>query len=274
MNVAIFGLGIIGGVWAANLRADGFRVRGWNRTPKTFEGFVPDAAAAARESDLLIICVADPAAVQSVLDLIRPALTSRHLVVQSSTVGPDDNRRFAAFVNQSGARFLEAPFTGSKPAAEQRKTVFYVGGDAADVEAVRPVLARLSQAIQHIGPVGAAAALKLAMNINVALVGEALGESLAYARAMGLSDDKFFEGLKLNVSRSGLVDLKEAKLRQSDFRPQFSVKHMAKDLRLAVASAGPDPLPQTRAALELYDEALRRGWGDEDFITLIRLLLR
>jgi 3-hydroxyisobutyrate dehydrogenase-like beta-hydroxyacid dehydrogenase len=137
---------------------------------------------------------------------------------------------------------------------------------------VRPVLERLSSAILHIGPIGSASALKLAMNVNIALIAQGLSESLTFARAAGISDDKYFEALKINASNSGLAALKEPKLRGNDFSPQFSLKHMAKDLRLALETACDMKLPQTQNVMRIYEEGLQRGWADEDFTVLMRLL--
>ena len=275
MNVGVFGLGIIGRIWADHLHHDGLPVFGWNRTPKPeLPFYTPDPREVAEQAELLFVVVADPPAVQDVLDQILPVLHPGHLLVQSSTISPQATKHFAALVAAKGAAFLEAPFTGSRPAAEQRQTVFYAGGDAAVLERARPILARLSRAIEHIGPLGSASALKLAMNLNLAMIAEALCESLAYARAAGISDDRFFAALKLNVGQSGLATLKEPKLRARDFTPQFSVKHMGKDIRLALESAGNLPLPQTQAVMKLYAAALDRGWGDDDFISLTRLLSR
>jgi 3-hydroxyisobutyrate dehydrogenase-like beta-hydroxyacid dehydrogenase len=181
-------------------------------------------------------------------------------------------------VAAAGAAFLETPFTGSKPAAEARQTVFYVGGEAATLERARPALTRLAKAILHVGPLGAAASLKLAMNVNIALVGQALCESLAFARAAGIPDEVYFDALRLNASRSGVADLKEPKLRAGDWAPQFSLKHMDKDLRLAAEESAGLSAGQPLALLErlraIYAEGMARGWADEDFIGLARLLQR
>lgn len=273
MKISVFGLGIIGGIWAESLRRDGNDVCGWNRTPKpTLPFYTADARAAATHADVLIIVVADPPAVQGVLDQIEPSLRRGQTVIQSSTISPEASRNFAKQVEATGAVFVEAPFTGSKPAAEQRKLVFFIGGEPSVIELVRPVLSGLAADIEYIGPVGSASAIKLAFNLNVALIAEALAESLTFARAVGISDDRYFSALKLNVGQSGLAALKEAKLRAGDFAPQFSLKHMDKDLRLALAAAGAVPLPQTQALVKLYQAGIERGWGDDDFIGLIRLV--
>lgn len=271
MNISVFGLGIIGEIWARNLAADGHQVRGWNRSPKQLPFYTGDARAAAAPAEALLIVVADPPAVRNVLDQIAPALRAGQIVIQSSTISPAATREFARRVRATGASFLEAPFTGSRIAAQQRQTVFFIGDDGNDLARARPVLERLGARIFPVGPVGSASALKLALNVNNAGLAQALCESLVLARAAGIADDTFFEALKLGVGRSGLSDLKEPKLRTGDFSPQFSVKHMAKDLRLALEMAGDLSLPETRAVLGIYEAGLQRGWADDDFIGLIRL---
>lgn len=273
MRITILGLGIIGSTWARHHHADGHDLRTWNRTAKaSAPGFTADVTAAVAGAEVIVICVADPPAVQQVLERIAPGLHTGQIVVQTSTISADWSMRFATQVEARGAAYLDCPFTGSKPAAEQRQTVFYVGGDPAVLESARPALEPLSKAILHVGSIGAASSLKLAMNVNIALVGQALCESLALARHAGLSDELFFAALRLNASRSGVSDLKEPKLRAGDWAPQFSIKHMAKDLRLAMDTAGALPVSQARALLHAYQASLDQGWGDEDFISLMRLI--
>ena len=272
MKIGVLGLGIIGSIWAENLREDGHEVLGWNRTPKALPWFTPNARDATTDAEVLFIVVADPPAVQNVLDRILPVLREGQVVIQSSTISPKATLDFARQVKQTGAAFLEAPFTGSRPAAQERKTVYYIGGEERVLEKVRPVLERLAGAILYIGPLGTASALKLAMNVNISLVTQALFESLTIARSAGIPDGTYFEALKLNASNSGVAALKEPKLRSRDFSPQFSLKHMAKDLKLALEGANTLILPQTRSVMRLYEEGLQRGWGDEDFSVLSRLL--
>jgi len=193
-------------------------------------------------------------------------------VAQSSTISAHWTKLFARRVEAAGAEFLEAPFTGSKPAAEARKTVFYLGGTVELVEKARPVLERLGAHLLHIGPLGTASSLKLAMNLNLALMMEALSESLTLARQAGISDEKFFDALHINAGRSGLSDLKEQKLRAKDYAPQFSLKHMNKDLRLALETAGDLDLPAANALKSFYDKGMNAGFSEDDFTGLIRLL--
>jgi 3-hydroxyisobutyrate dehydrogenase-like beta-hydroxyacid dehydrogenase len=229
MKIAVLGLGIIGSAWAKNLIADGHTVRCWNRSPKKFPNFHASILDAVDQADVIFIIVADPPAVQSVLTEIMVKLGPGQLVIQSSTISAKWTRLFAEQVESTGARFLEAPFTGSKTAAATRQTIYYLGGDAEIVERARPILEPISSAIQHIGPLGSASSLKLALNLNIAGVAQTLCESLCLCRSAGISDDIYFGALAGNAAHSGVADLKEPKLREGDYSPQFSLKHMRKD---------------------------------------------
>ncbi|MEW6314555.1 MAG: NAD(P)-dependent oxidoreductase [Pseudomonadota bacterium] len=274
MKIAVLGLGIIGSAWAQNLIADGHEVRCWNRTPKDFPGYCAAIADAVAGAEVVFVVVADPAAVQSVLDRIQSQLGPGVLVIQSSTVSAQWTLRFAEQVRRTGAEFLEAPFTGSKLAAAQRQTVYYLGGDAEVVERARSILEPIASGLLHIGPLGSASTLKLAMNLNVAGVAQSLCESLTLCRAAGISDEIYFAALARNTSRSGIADLKESKLRAHDYSAQFSLKHMAKDLRLVLESADELALTleQTQHLKALYDHGMAAGWADDDFIGLIRIV--
>ncbi len=274
MKISVLGLGIIGSAWAKNLRADGHAVRCWNRTPKDFPGFHASIHEAVEGAEVIFIVVADPPAVQSVLDQIQSRLGPGVLVIQSSTISAKWTLLFAEQVRRTGALYLEAPFTGSKLAAAQRQTVYYLGGDPEVVEKGRQVLTPISSAILHIGPLGSASTLKLAMNMNIAGVAYSLCESLRLCRAAGIADDVYFSALARNGSHSGIADLKEPKLRQHDYSPQFSIKHMAKDLRLALETAAELSVSfeQMGNLKKIYDQGMAAGWAEDDFIGLMRFL--
>lgn len=272
-KVGVLGLGIIGAIWARHYATAGVLGGVWNRTAR------PDAPAwrgspeeVASAVDVIQIVVADPAAVREVIARILPKLGHGKVVVQSSTIDPAASEEFRRSVEGAGARYLEAPFTGSKPAAEQRQTVFYLGGEAALIAWLEPLLALVSATRLHIGDNRQAAALKLAMNLNIAVQTQGLIEARAIASAAGIGDEVFYGALARNVGYSGLVKLKEPKLRAGDFSPQFSVKHLHKDLRLASKAAGCAELPALDAVREQLKTAEARGLGDEDFIALTKVL--
>lgn len=272
-RVGVLGLGIIGGIWARHYAAAGALAGAWNRTAQPdAPGWLDTPEAVVAAADVIQIVVADPAAVRALISRIAPVLGPGKTVVQSSTIDPASADEFRVAVLATGARHLEAPFTGSKPAAEQRQTVFYLGGDAALAAELEPVLALVSATRLLIGDHRQAAALKLAMNLNLAVQLQGLIEARALAAAAGIGDDVFYGALARNVGYSGLVKLKEPKLRAGDFSPQFSVKHLHKDLRLASLAAGCAELPALDAVREQLKTAEARGYGDEDFIALAKVL--
>jgi 3-hydroxyisobutyrate dehydrogenase-like beta-hydroxyacid dehydrogenase len=271
-SIGVLGLGIIGTPWAQRYHAAGRLAGTWNRTPKPeAPRWMQNARDVAAAADVIHIVVADPPAVSSVIDAILPALGKGKAVVQSSTIDPKSAAELEARVRATGALYIESPFTGSKPAAESGTTVFFMGGDAAAIDAVEPLLALVSETRFRLSNVRQASALKLAMNLNLAGQMQALSESLTFARQAGIDDEFYFQVLAKNVAYSGLARLKENKLKTRDFSPQFSVKHMHKDMRLA-AGTGQGNLPLLNTVRACLEQAEKGGMGDDDFSSLIRLL--
>jgi 3-hydroxyisobutyrate dehydrogenase-like beta-hydroxyacid dehydrogenase len=272
-RVGVIGLGIIGSVWAANYATDGLLAATWNRSPKPHVPMgVADAAAVARAASVVHIVVSDPPAVEGVIAAIEAELRPEHLVIQSTTIDPKSAERFAARVSARGASYVEAPFMGSRPAAEQRKTVFLEGGASDSVARADRVLAHLSASRRAVGDVARAASLKLAFNVHVAITMQGICEGLHLARRAGVSDDDFFQVLQPTALWSPFHGMKEPKLRSHDYAPQFSVKHMLKDIRLATEIAGDGALPLARAVREQLMRAAGDGLSEQDMAALIEVL--
>lgn len=273
MKICLAGYGLIGREWVRHYRADAFEVTVWNRSPQPeAPGFEPDLGRALAGADALHIVVADPPAVDSVLKQAGKRIQEGLLVIQSSTISPSSSKGFQAYCTGRGAAYVEAPFTGSKPAAQERQNVFYLGGDAEAKARAQRILHGLSRRIFDVGTVENAAVLKLAMNLQIAGISQVLAESLTLARNAGIPDALFFEVMDLNVAKSGVSELKKDKLMGRDYRPQFSAKHMGKDVRLALEGARPGAFPLGTAVAAVYGAALQAGLGEDDFCGLIRLL--
>ena len=273
-SVAVIGLGLIGSIWTTHYQTDGCLTASWNRTPKPeLDLRQASLAECAERATLLQLCLYDAASVESVLDQLLPLLTDKHCIIQSSTIDSASAERIAKRVRATGARYVESPFTGSKPAAEVRKTVFFIGGEADDVARVQPTLAQISAKQFHIGAPAQATTIKLAMNLQIAAITQALCESITMSRNAGVDDDTFFEVMKQNVAWSGLAELKEPKLRDDDWSPQFSVKNMHKDMRLAQQSSQIE-LPILKQVCECLNQTETAGHGEDDFISLVRALPR
>lgn len=274
MRITVVGLGIIGSIWARHWAAAGHQVTTWNRTPKPeAPGFTADLATAVKDAELIAIVVADPPAVSQVLDVVLPVVAKTAVIAQHSTIGVEDTVAFAARCRTAGVRYLDMPFTGSKPAAEQKQVVYFVGDDDGTLPLVESAYRDVSKARLPMGGVGKASAIKLAMNLMIAGVHQAMAEGFSLAEKSGIPADVFFGALDLNVAKSGVAELKKPKYLSGDYSPQFSVKHLHKDLRLALRLAKSLGLeqPATTTITGLFAQAEARGWGDRDFTTLLEI---
>ena len=271
-KVSVIGLGIIGSIWAGRYASEGILAASWNRSPKhDLDLKQTDLANCAKVAKVLHICVYDADSVRSVLNQLLPHLKDEHVIIQSSTIDGKSAAEFKDLVTPYGARYLEAPFTGSKPAAELGKTIFYLGGEADLAIEVEPILEKVSITRFHVGTIEQATVMKLAMNLQIAGISQALCEALTLTRGAAIDDDRFFEVMKANAAWSGLAELKEPKLRSAEYSPQFSVKNLHKDMRLARMLAHGN-LPQLESSIECLAAAEEAGYTNEDFISLIRML--
>jgi 3-hydroxyisobutyrate dehydrogenase-like beta-hydroxyacid dehydrogenase len=271
-NVGLIGLGIIGSRVANALRAEGFHVYVWNRTPQAAPNFLASPRQVAELCDIIQIFVADAQALFDVLDSMGEVLTPSHIILCNSTVGPEATLEAARIVRERGAQFLDAPFTGSKTAAETRELVYYIGGSDKTLQLAEPVLKASSRAIVKIGKIGDAAVVKVATNMISAVTVQTLAEAYAIVKGSGIDPVALSEALKHHAVRSGITDAKLTKMLDRQYEPHFSLKHMFKDVQLGIhiANSLDIDLPATTSTAGVMYGGLTRGWADDDFSVLAR----
>jgi 3-hydroxyisobutyrate dehydrogenase-like beta-hydroxyacid dehydrogenase len=271
-NVGIIGLGIIGSRVMDSLRDKGFHVFVWNRSPRPIPNFVGAPAEVAETCDYVQIFVSDDDALLDIVQQISPALAPRHIVLAHPTVAPHSMRAAADIVERRGARFVEAPFTGSRIGAEKGELVYYVAGDEVALREARPILEASAKEIIEIGEIGQATAIKVATNIVTAAAVQAAAEALALVQNSGVSLEKFIAAMQSNASNSGVLSLKLPKMIEGDFEPHFSIKHMLKDMQIAtrLGLLNHLELSVTTAARDRLLEQMQLGYGDEDFSAVAR----
>ncbi len=274
-NIGVIGLGIIGRGVTANLRQKGFQVFVWNRTPRLVPNFVGSPGELAEICDCLQIFVSDDGALLETVRRLTENLTSRHIVIAHSTVAPDSMRAAAEMVEHRGARFVEAPFTGSKIAAEKGELVYYLAGDDAALREARPILKASSKEIIETGEIGQASAIKIATNMITAASVQAAAEALALIQALGVPLRKFVEAMQVNASHSTTLAMKMPKMTEANFEPHFSVKHMLKDMEIAnqLGLSHNLELGVTAAARDRLFEQIQLGHGDDDYSAVARKYL-
>jgi 3-hydroxyisobutyrate dehydrogenase len=197
------------------------------------------------------------------------------LVIEMSTVQPEIEVTLAEEVRASGAAFIECPVGGTTGPARQGKLIGLVGGEAADVERVRPIFAQLCRRIEHVGPVGAGASMKLAINLPLLVFYQALGEAYALCRHLNLDRAAMMD---LFADTSGGPNMLKARgpviaaalSGDGSAPPTFDVDSIRKDLGIMLAEgrARGFDLPLARQTLAVYDQAAEAGWGKRDGSTL------
>jgi 3-hydroxyisobutyrate dehydrogenase/glyoxylate/succinic semialdehyde reductase len=176
-----------------------------------------------------------------------------------------------------GIRFLGAPVTGSKDQAAQAKLIFWVGGEAADLEECRPVLECMGDRIIHCGGQGMGASLKMVMNQMLGTVMAAFAEGLVLGESLGLARQVLFEALLSGPAAAPFLTFKRERIEKDNYEEaDFPLRWLQKDLHLASVSAYETgvSMPLTNVAKEIYRFAIREGDGDRDFSAIYKYLAR
>lgn len=280
------GLGIMGRPMAANLIKGGFDVTVWNRTEEKCSPLVKLGARQAKtprevveSCDATFAMLADPKAAEEVcfgeagvLDGIGPGKG----YVDMSTVDAGTSSRIAAAIAAKGGRFLEAPVSGTKKPAEEGTLIILAAGDPALFDEVRPSLAKMGKMVLHLGEVGKGARMKLVVNMIMGGMMTAFCEGLALGEKGGLNPDRILEVLEAGAMANLMFKIKGGSILRNDFATAFPLKHMQKDLRLAIL-LGDDlaqPLHTAAAANETFKRAKEQGFAEEDFSAVYKAVTR
>jgi len=280
-NVGFIGLGLMGKPMAQNLLRAGFPLTVWNRTKSKADDLVRAGAKlaanpreAAAQSDLLITIVSDPPALEEVLfgSGALEELRKGTILIDSSTVSPDTERRVAAACAERGVDFLDAPVTGGTWGAEKGELVFMVGGDAKVLDRAKPVLEAMGKKFFLLGPNGAGQTVKLGMNLLLALEIDAWAESLALVTEAGVPAERLIEVMQSSMGHARLLDVKTPLMLKDEYPASFPLRLMHKDLRLALELAREHGtrLPAAEAAYATYTAVKDASKDDPDFAAVAR----
>ena len=280
MRVAFLGLGIMGRSMAANLVKAGHEVSVWNRSAgKDVEGArtAVSPAEAAEGAEVVWMCVSDTKAVEGLLSGptgVEKVLDQGMIVADSSTISPSATLQFAERARARGATWVDAPMTGSKIAAESGNLIFMVGADDASLARLQPLFQAMGKQVFHMGETGKGQATKLVMNLQIALIYEGFAEALTLAAKLGVSVEKLLPLIMASMVKSVVVEYKAPFILKRDFSPNFPLRLMLKDIRLALDAAKESRvrLPGLEAVEEVYDVAAEEGQQDLDYAATLTLL--
>jgi 3-hydroxyisobutyrate dehydrogenase len=276
-RIGIAGLGRMGSAMAARLLETGARVAVWNRSPGKAEALAArGAAVAATPAALAAECgavVTDGAAQDAIYGGPEGLLADAQgrLFLEMSTVRPDTTRALAARVRAAGGAFVECPVGGTTAPARQGRLLGLAGGTAEDVARARPILEKLCRRVEHVGPIGAGASLKLAINLPLALYYQALGEAVSLCGHLGLDPAWLVELFGDTTGGSNVLKVRGPEIAKALAGEDagftgFDIDGVRKDMRAMVeeAAARGTPLPMTELALAIYDRAAADGLGPRD----------
>jgi 3-hydroxyisobutyrate dehydrogenase-like beta-hydroxyacid dehydrogenase len=281
-TVGVLGIGRMGGAMARAIRAAGFDLVLWNRSPEAARRLADDLDAVvadrpadvAARADVTVSMLADGPAVAAVYggdDGLIAGARPGTVLIDCSTVPPAVLLAHADAVRATGAGVLDAPVSGSIALAETGKLTLMVGGDAADVDRARPVLDALGATVFHLGPLGSGAAMKLAVNTVIFGLNEALAEGLVLAESAGITRAAAYDVLAASAVGAPYVGYKRAAFLDPEATPvAFALDLAAKDLRLIdelATSLGLD-LPQADANLAVIEATAATRGGDRDFASV------
>ena len=281
MHIGVAGLGAMGAAITARLLEVGHQVTVWNRSAdKTKPLAAAGAKVAATPAELAgaveatITILTDGAAIEAVYNGPSGLLSGDvkgKLFIEMSTVPPKVMTDLAPKVRGKGAAFVECPVGGSTAPARQGKLLGLMGAEPADAERAKPILTQLTRRLEHCGPVGTGAAMKLAINLPLMVAWQAYGEAFAIARSVGWEPkrllDLFVDTNGANPALKNRADMIVTMFEGCDPGPTtFSIANGVKDLRTMVAtgeSFGAGMLA-TKAALAGFEEATKNGFGGGD----------
>ncbi len=285
MKIGIIGLGRMGSALATRLQGCGHELVVWNRTPDKAKSLVEAGAMLGRspaevveQAEAIITCVLDADALENVFNGDQGILSADlngKLFIETSTVQPKTQRALAEKVEAKGGAYVECPVSGSTGPAREGRLIGLVGGTPENVARARPIIEQFCRRIEHAGPVGSGASLKLAVNLPLVVFYQALGEAYSLCRHLGIEPDRIVD---LFSDTSGGANILKARgamiatgMRGDDPQPvTFDVDSFRKDLRTMIAEGSELglSLPVVERTLSVYDEASRQGWGSRDATSL------
>lgn len=279
MDIAFLGTGLMGQPMAARLLRRAYSVAVYNRTPDKTRALgelgatVRDSATAAiAAGEWVIMMLSDAPAIHETLlaPASLPLLRGRR-VLNMGTVSPAQAREIDARVRRAGGQYMECPVLGSLPEARHGTLILMFGGTTDQFREALPLLQTFGPMPLHIGEVGQASAVKLAMNQLIAALTTAFATSLALIQEEGLDVDNFMTVVRESALYASTYDKKLPRMLARDFdEPNFPLKHLLKDVRLIRQDAGAKGLETAvLTSLEaVLEQTVERGLGDRDYAVL------
>ena len=281
MKIGIVGIGKMGSAIATRLAGLGHEVHVWNRTAEKARALAAAGAKVAAtprelatDAEVVISILTNAAAIDAAYDGNDGLLAGNvmgKLFIEMSTVRPTTEQALAAKVKAKGAALIDCPVGGTVGPARDGKLFGFVGGETADVARAKPLLDQMCRRVEHVGPVGSGASMKLAINLPLLVYWQALGEALVLCQPLGLDPARVMDIFADTSGAPNVLKVRgpaiaKALQGQDTGAITFDIDSLRKDLQTMIeeASSLGGTLPVTARALECFDEASRAGLGKGD----------
>jgi 3-hydroxyisobutyrate dehydrogenase-like beta-hydroxyacid dehydrogenase len=284
-KLGFLGLGIMGYSMARNLLRAGHETAVWSHTAakarqlaEAEKGIFCETPRAVGEfAECVFLCVGDTAMSREVVlgaSGLAEGLRPGAVVVDASTISPEESRHMGSALRSRGVEFLDAPCTGSRPGAESGNLTFMIGGDQAVFERTRPFFEPMGKRLYYCGGPGMGLHAKLTQNLILSNLMAAFNEGMVLAAKAGVDPDLMLDILENSAAKSGLIAYKAPFVFRRDFTPNFSVRWMHKDVGLMLESGKHlnVPLPLTSLTHQMLQAAVSKGLADQDFCSSIQVL--
>jgi len=272
--VGIVGLGIMGGAFAENLLAAGWRVVGYDvaaarRRALARKGveIAADAGEVARKAPTMILSLPKPSALAATVDAIVKADVPRRIVIEASTFKLEDKEAAEAVLRKAGHVLLDCPVSGTGFQAKVKDLVIYASGGAAEIKRLRPLFADFSRALHDLGAFGNGSRMKYIANLLVAIHNVASAEALVLGMKAGLPPQLVYDQIKIGAGNSRVFELRAPMMVKGRYDdPTMKVSIWQKDMAVigSFAQALGAPTPLFSATLPIYAAAFSTGYAEQD----------
>ena len=282
MKIGFIGLGIMGEAMCRNIvQKNAEPVYVFDFVKEKVDLLVKEGAVActsslevAEKADMIITMVPKSEHSRAVVTEVLPALNETKIYVDMSTIDPDVSVELSEMVKKTGADFLDAPVVKSRPAAEAGKLGIYVGGSEEGYEKILPVLSYMGENIIRMGENGKGLVMKICHNALVSQIQNGVNETSALAEKNGIDILTYATAISYGGGQNFYLDSKKDAIANEDYTTAFSIANMHKDVHICLNLAKQSGLamPGEKNAARVYDEAMEKGYGGEDFCATVKVV--
>ena len=282
MKIGFIGLGIMGEAMCRNIiRKNNDAVYVYDFVKEKVDLLVREGAVGcesslevAQKADMIITMVPKSEHSRAVVNEVLPALDATKIYVDMSTIDPDVSVELSQMVKKTGADFLDAPVVKSRPAAEAGKLGIYVGGSEEGFQKILPVLSFMGENIIRMGDNGKGLVMKICHNALVSQIQNGVNETSALAAKNGIDILTYAQAISYGGGQNFYLDSKKNAIASEDYTTAFSIANMHKDVHICLNLAEQSGLamPGEESAARVYDEAMEKGYGPEDFCATVKVV--